>query len=269
MRFRKPLSFLKRDFVVALNYRFDFALQLLGVFFSTAMFYFLAQVFGQGVSTYLEPYGGDYFSFVLIGIAFSRYLAVFLSSFSAQLRESQFQGTLEALLATPTSVSTIMISSSLYPVLLASFDVIVYLIFGAAVFGLPLGNVNVPAAVLIIIFSIISFSGLGILSAAFIMVFKRGSPVEWLLTSLSMFLCGTFYPISVLPFWLQKFSYLLPLTYSLRGMRYALVQNYSPAQLLPDIGALVLFSLVLLPLGLVTFNYATKRARIEGSLTHY
>ncbi len=269
MRFRKPLAFLKRDFIIALNYKFSFVLQLLGVFFSTAMFYFLSQVFGKGVSTYLEPYGGDYFAFVLIGIAFSSYLSFSLRSFSAQLRESQLQGTLEALLATPTSLSTIMLSSSLYPFLFTSFSVIVYFVFGAAVFGFPMGNANIPVAVLILILSIVSFSGLGILSAAFTMVFKKGSPISWLLSSLSMFLCGTFYPVSVLPSWLQKFSCLLPLTYSLHGMRYALLQNYSLTQLLPDIGALLLFSLVLLPLGLVAFSYATKRAKIEGSLAQY
>ena len=269
MKFRKPLAFLKRDFIIAVNYRFSFLLQLLGTFFSVSMFYFLSQVFGKGVSAYLEPYGGDYFSFVLIGIAFSSYLTFSLSSFSRQLRESQLQGTLEALLTTPTSLSTIMLSSSLYPFIFTSFNVIVHILFGAAVFGFPLGNANFPAAVLILALSIASFAGLGIISAAFIMMFKRGSPIEWLLSSLSMLLCGTFYPPSVLPNWLQKLSSLLPLTYSLRSMRYALLQGSTLAELLPDIGALVLFGVVLLPLGLVAFNYATKRAKAQGSLAHY
>lgn len=269
MKLCKPLAFLKKDFIIALNYKFSFVMEFFGVFFSVSVFYFLSQTFGKGISTYLEPYGGDYFSFVLIGIAFSDYLHVSLSSFSEQLRQAQLQGTLEAILVTPTSLSTIVFSSSLYPFFFASFSVIIYFVFGAAVFGFPLGNANIPAAVLILILSIISLSGLGILSAAFIMVFKKGSPIEWLLSSLSMLLCGTFYPVSVLPFWLQKFSYLLPLTHSLHGMRCALLQNYSLAQLLPDVGALVLFGLVFLPLGLAAFSYATKRAKIEGSLTQY
>ncbi len=269
MGLRKPLAFLKRDLVIAVNYRFSFALELLAIFFPTATFYFLSQVFGEAVSSYIAPYGGDYFAFVLIGIAFSSYLTFSLSSFSAQVMESQVQGTLEALLTTPTSLSTILVSSTLYPFVFTSFSVIVYLALGVGLFGFPLGNANFVGAALILLLSVAAFSGLGILAAALIMVFKRGSPVEWLFSSASMLVSGTFYPISVLPAWLQNLSYLLPLTYSLHGMRYALLQRYSLTQLLPDIGALLLFSIVLLPLGLITFNYATRRAKMEGSLTHY
>ena len=126
-----------------------------------------------------------------------------------------------------------------------------------------------PAALLILVLTIITFSSLGIIAASFIMVLKRGDPVTWLFSTLSSLLGGVYYPISVLPPWLQRLSYLLPITYSLRAMRLALLQGYPFTALVPDIAVLVIFSLILLPLSLLTFRYAVHRAKVDGSLTHY
>ena len=77
------------------------------------------------------------------------------------------------------------------------------------------------------------------------------------------------FPISVLPEWLRTISYLLPITYSLSGMRHALLQGYSLSALAPEITALMVFSVVLVPLGLLSFKYAVKRAKVDGSLVQY
>jgi ABC-2 type transport system permease protein len=86
---------------------------------------------------------------------------------------------------------------------------------------------------------------------------------------MSALLGGVLYPITVLPAWLQIFSYLLPITYSLRGMRHALLQGYSLEALSLDILALIVFSVLLLPLGMICFRYAVKKAKMDGSLTQY
>jgi ABC-type cobalamin/Fe3+-siderophores transport system ATPase subunit len=80
---------------------------------------------------------------------------------------------------------------------------------------------------------------------------------------------GVFYPIAVLPTWLQPLSHLLPLTYSLSAMRRAILQGDSLSALAPDIVMLGMFAAVLLPLRLVAFQNAVRRAEIEGSLTQY
>ena len=58
-------------------------------------------------------------------------------------------------------------------------------------------------------------------------------------------------------------------TYSLEGMRLALLQGYSIRALLPNIVALILFSIIMLPLSIFIFGYAVKRAKIDGTLTQY
>ncbi|MER3448075.1 MAG: ABC transporter permease [Candidatus Dadabacteria bacterium] len=251
------------------SYKFSFFMQLIGIFTSVLVFFFISKLIGDFGVKYLKPYGGNYFSFVLIGIAFFSYLRVSMQSLSESIREGQMLGTLEVLLVTQTEISTIIISSSLYSFIWASFRVGVYLLLGVFVFDVSVGNASILGALVILILTIISFSSLGIISASFIMVMKRGDPISWIFTNISGLLGGLYYPISILPSWLQKFSYLLPVTYSLEGMRLALLRGYSLSELMPNILGLAVFSVIALPISILIFEYAVKRAKIDGTLTQY
>lgn len=236
--------------------------------FNILTYYFIAKMIGVAAAKYLEPYGGDYFSFVLIGMAFSGYLMISLRSFSESVRDEQMMGTLEAMLVTPTSTSTIIALSTLWNFIFASFRVLLYLIIGIFL-GVDMTQANIVGALLILILTIICFSGIGILSASFIMVFKRGDPINMLLMGTSELFGGVLFPIEVFPQWLQSISHILPITYAVNGMRHALLQGYSLSNLAPDILTLALFSIVLLPLSLFIFDKAVIKVKAEGGLVQY
>ena len=264
----RVIAFLRRDLLLQTSYRFAFVLQFAGVFFNMLVFYFLSTMVGAGAAPYLEPYGGDYFSFVLIGLAFSGYFGVGLNSFSGNLREAQTTGTLEAMLMTPTSLRTIILSSSLYDYGFVTLQVFVYLFLGVLLFDVQLTG-NIPAALLILVLTIISMTAIGIVAASFIMVLKRGDPVTWLFNSIGLLLGGVYYPVRVMPDWLQTLSRLIPVTYALDAMRRALLTGATFQELLPDIIALVVFCVVLAPLSLFIFRQAVYRAKVDGSLAHF
>ena len=206
---------------------------------------------------------------MLIGIAFSGYFGVGLSGFANGLRQAQTTGTLEAMLSAPTSLSAIILSSAQWDYFMTTLRVLVYLLVGGLFLGVNFGQSNYGAALLVLALTVISFSSLGILAASFIMVLKRGNPVTWLFGTTTTLLGGIYYPISVMPLWLQWVANLLPVTYALRAMRLALLQGKSLTDLLADILVLTGFCVVLLPLSLLTFRLAVRRARKDGSLTHY
>ncbi len=262
-------AFLKRDLSQALSYRLSFLMQFGGIFLSVAIFYFLSRLFSTAVAPQLEAYGGDYFSFVLIGLAFTGFLGLSLSSFASSIREGQVMGTLEIMLLSPTRLSAILLSSSLWAYLLTTLRVVIYLLVGALVFGASLGQANVGSALLVMLLSIASFSGIGILSAAIVLLVKKGDPISWVLGSASSLLAGVYYPVSVLPEWLEPLSRILPLTYALDAMRLAMLQGYSIYELRFDILVLLGFTVVLTPLAFLVFRKALKRAKIEGSLIQY
>lgn len=269
MWFRKLLAFVIRDFQTEKSYRLSFIMRFAGIFFSLATFFFISKLFGKNVNVYLQSYGGDYFSFVLIGIAFSGFLAVGLNSFSGSINSAQSQGTLEAMLVAPTRLGAIILYSSLWSFLFTSINVIVYLFLGSLIFGADLSKANLPAALLILVLTIFVFSGIGIISASFIMVLKRGDPINWIFSSLSTLIGGTFFPITVMPFWAQKLAYFFPVFYALRAMRQALLLGYSFSDLSFDLIALTVMALIFLPVSIFTFNYAVRQAKIDGTLGTY
>jgi ABC-2 type transport system permease protein len=262
-------AFLKRDLSQALSYRLSFLMQLGGIFLSVASFYFLSRLFGSALVPQLQQYGGDYFSFVLIGIAFSGYLGLSLSNFSQSIREGQTMGTLEIMLLSPTRLSSILFASSLWSYCFTTLTVVIYLVIGSIIFGFDVSHANFITAIVVLILSIASFSGIGILSAAVVLVIKKGDPVTWLFGGVSNLLAGVYYPITVLPAWLTPLSHVLPMTYALDAMRLAMLKGASLFEVRTDILVLLGFSLVLTPLAFLVFRKALKRAKIEGSLIQY
>lgn len=266
--FRKPFAFLKRDVLINASYKSVFIFDFISIAFSVFTFFFLAKLFADKAGGYLVSYGGDYFSFVLIGIAFSGYLTAAMGSFTQAISEEQANGTLEAILLSPTKISTVLICGSIWNFIFTSLRVIVYLLLGRLFFGLNLTNINLASSIIILILTIISFSGLGIMSCAFVLVLKRGDPINWLFNGLSRFFSGVYFPVAILPLWMQKLSLLLPLTYSLEAMRKSLILGSSIKELMPQILALSIYTMLFLPLSILSFKAAIKKAKKDGSLIY-
>lgn len=261
--------FLKRDFLINSSYRFAFLFDLGGIFFSTITFFFIAKLFGESALPYLKEYNAGYFPFVLIGIAFSEYLYTTLSTFMDAIRDEQVTGTLENILLTPINIPSLLICGSLWNFIFTSLRIAIYLIIGWLLFGFDISRINYLSAFLVLALTILSFSGLGMLSASFIIVFKKGDPINFVFSGLSRFLGGVYFPIAILPLWIRNISYLLPITYALDGMRKAVLNNASILALKSNFACLIFFIALLLPLGIFSFKSALRRAKKEGSLLYY
>jgi ABC-2 type transport system permease protein len=266
---RKLLLLFRRDLAIARSYRAAFVMELFYALFGAASFYFLSKFIESPQLDRSLPLGTSYFSFALVGLAFFDYMGVALHTFDESLQSARQNGTLENLLVTQTSLPVILAGSSLYPFVLLSLRTLIYIGWGAMLFHFPLGEANWIGAILILVASILSFAGLGILSASYLLIFKRGNPVNWAVLGVSSVVGGMMYPVSVLPRWLQYLARLVPVTYSLEGMRAAILQHASLRQLWPTLAALLIFAVILLPISLVTFSWALRRTKITGTLTHF
>ena len=267
--FRIPLAFLQRDWRIERSYRLAFLLQLGQMLFSAGVFYFLGELVNGLDLRGLRAYGGDYFAFVLIGLAMRGYFSTALNGFSQSIRTEQTTGTLEAMLTTPARLESLIFGAAGWAYLMTTVQLGLYLGLGAALGRLHLAQANLGAAALTLALSLVTYSSLGVLAASFIMLYKRGNPVTWIFQAVSDFLGGMYYPVEVLPSLLQAAAAFLPVTYSLRAMRLSLLQNAPWSALWPDLGALAGFALLSLPLGAAAFRYAVRRARVEGSLVGY
>lgn len=266
---KKIALLFRRDFTVDRSYRIAFVIEIFQALFGAASFYFLSRFVASPSLTKSLPPGSDYFSFALVGIAFFDYLSLALITFDGSLQEARQNGTLEHLLVTQTSLPVILAGSSLYPFAVLSLRTIIYIAWGAILFGFPLRGANWIGAVLVLAASVLAFAGLGILSASYVLIFKRSNPVTWAILGLSTVAGGMMYPVSVLPVWLQRIARLIPVTYSLEGMRAAILGHAATRDLLPSIAGLLVFAAIFLPISFAIFSWAVRRTKITGTLTHF
>lgn len=267
--FRLLRAFIVRDFYTEISYRTSFLVNIGTIFFNVLVFYFLSKFINISSNPSLDATNGDYFSFVLIGVAFGNYFGVGMHGFASALRLAQTTGTLEAMMMTPTSVPAIIIGSASWSYVFTTIRVLVYLLLGTLLFGVSFSGANYPAAILGLLLAIIAFASIGIISAGIIMVIKRGDALTGLISGFANLVGGVFYPVEILPPGLQFIAKLLPITYALRLMREALLSGASWAELAPDFLALILFCVILIPISLLVFRYAVQMARKEGTLAHY
>lgn len=265
----KALAFLRRDFLTDASYRLAWVLQSAEILLIATIAYFLGQFLRQQGLEAVTSFAHDYFSFVILGIAFFDYLGTALNSFAHAIREGQVTGTLETVLVSQTRLETVVLGSSLYPFLSSTARVASYLVLGALFFDLPLGNANWGAALLLLVLSVAAFSSFGILSASFTLLFKRGDPFTWLLLGASGLLGGVFFPVSALPPWLKLVAQFLPITYCLEGVRRALLAGEGVTELWRETLILSLFAAVGLPLALAVLRWSVRRAKMTGTLAQY
>ncbi len=265
----KLLAFLKRDLLITLSYRLNLFLSLVSMSLFLFVFYFVGRTFSGSLSPFLEPYGGEYFPYVLIGIAVSSFVAVGLDTLAGEIRGAQVAGNLESLLCTPTSIYLILLGNSLSTFLRAFVTGVTLLFGGFLLLGIPVPLNRAASSILILLLTFAVFLSVGMLSASFIMLFKQGDPFALLFGTSSYFFGGVFFPVEVLPRPIQAFSEILPITHAVRALRLLLLTDAGLPVLIPLVRNLVLFIVLLGPLTVLVFSRSVRRAKISGSLTQF
>jgi ABC-2 type transport system permease protein len=266
---RLAWAFFCRDARIALSYRISFAVQMINNLLIIGLFYFIGKVIGPAPLPTLKEYGGNFLAYLMIGIALTDCVGISLFSFATQIREAQMSGTFEATLLSPVRLPVILAFSSLWNYFLSAVRFICYLIAGGIAYGVSLRQGNFTGAVVVFLLTVLCFMGVGILWAGVIMVVKRGESFIALGGMIVLLCGGVLFPPSMLPHWMQSVATVIPLTYALDGMRHALLQGWTLAQLNPVILRLSLFAAILLTSGFGGFAWSVKLAKQSGSLSQY
>jgi ABC-2 type transport system permease protein len=107
------------------------------------------------------------------------------------------------------------------------------------------------------------------LSASFILYFKRGDPVNLLLSMGTTLFGNVIFPSRVLPAKVQWISDWLPMSWSLKVVRGALLRGSTFGEVSGELGRLAVLTAILVPLGLFGAKVAIRRAKRDGSLVQY
>jgi ABC-2 type transport system permease protein len=265
-------AFIIRDFQLAISYRAEFFIKILWILGIVTTFFFISRIFAGFPLAQYEQWQNPLTAW-LTGMAMLNY---FMSGFSAlanAIRQEQMQGTLESVLLTPINVPTVIVSSSAWSYVEATFNSFLYLFFGWLFFNVQYRG-NFLLALLFLVLTTLTLACIGILSASFAMVFKRGDPFAILLGAGTALFSGVFFPKEMLQESLgetggKALSFINPSTHGLDGIRAVLIQGKTLSQVETPLFTLLIFLAVLLPFSLWIFGRSIKRAKREGSLIQY
>jgi ABC-2 type transport system permease protein len=259
------LSVVRRDLRIMLSYRLRVVTTILGVFFSLTLFYYLSRL--VSVQRFDSP--DDYYAFAVIGLVILQTINSVLHTPPATLRQELVAGTFERMVLSPFGAVRGVMALMIFPFMLSIFVSVVMLVFATVVYGVPLewdtALLAIPAAAL----AALAFAPFGLLLLAAVLVFKQAlGGATWLIAGISL-VAGLYFPVELLPDWIEWASEVQPFTPAVDLMRHLLVGSDLASSAWEDVGRLVGFAAVLLPFAAWVTARAVRAARRRGTIIEY
>lgn len=223
---------------------------------------------GAGVITGQENINTDFLiTYLLIGTLVWHFLSGTFNVISEMIAWERWEGTIEYTLMAPVRRYNQIFGQ-------AAFAVVYILLFTATIglvvsrfFDLDLSGADLLGALVILLAGSLSFVGIGVVASILPLLYpERGAQMTNIVQAVFLLVSGVYYPVSVLPDWLQTVSKISPATYVLAGMRAALLPGTSDQSLWSYVAPLLLMGVVMLPLGIHFFQRAERYTKRTGKL---
>jgi len=215
---------------------------------------------------------------LVVGALLWNFLSLLYNEIAMSIAYERWEGTLEYTFMAPVSRLIHLCGVSLFS-LLNSIVTSIVVLLGLMLFtNLDLHGANLPGVLIVMAVSTVAFVGLGLMAAVLpVMSAERGAEATHIFQGSLLLVSGVYYPIEVLPKWMQPFSLISPATYTLSACRKLVgVGNIAstPGHLVGaslsavsrELLILTLMGAVLMPLGLWVFGRIEAWAKRAGKL---
>ncbi len=205
--------------------------------------------------------------YLLIGTLVWRFLSVVFNDISEMIQWERWEGTIEYTLMAPIHRFTHMMGQTVFAVIHGAIFTLAIAAVIVLFFHISLAHANLIAAGLMLIAGSLSFIGMGIMASVLPLLFpERGAQMTNVVQAFLLLLSGVYYPVEVLPRWMQLIARASPATYVLEGIRQAILQGVPTHALLGPFLYLMLVGVLLVFVGLRIFEKAERYAKRTGRL---
>jgi ABC-2 type transport system permease protein len=206
-------------------------------------------------------------TFLMVGALIWSYLSVLFDVLSETVSWERWEGTIEYTFMSPSSRVTHLLGMGVYAVIYGIAQIAIMFGVVTLFFELDLTQANYWGALLVLAVCSVSLVGFGIVAAVLPLLSpEKGQQVSYIVSSLLLLVSGVYYPVDVLPGWMQAIATVSPVTYALEGSRQALLEGAGAAQLWGEIWPLIIMGVVFVPLGLWVFHVGESYAKRTGKL---
>jgi ABC-2 type transport system permease protein len=208
----------------------------------------------QGVS----GNGGSYVEFMIPGLLMMTMIMSVMTGLPRAIAYERDVGTLSGFLVAPIGRVAIIGGKVLGRVVTGLIQGIASLILATLLFGITIHG-NILWVLLTLFLGVFSFVGLGIVLTSVAEDEETASMIMMTLTMPMMFLSGIFFPIQMMPSFMQTIAYWLPFTYAIDAMRRIMIFGVTLTAVATDMFVMVGFGIVMLLIAIPAFNRAMTR----------
>ena len=204
---------------------------------------------------------------LLVGAVVWAYLGIIFEILTETVAWERWEGTIEYTFMAPLSRPIHLFGMGLFAIVYGVIRAI--LLFGvvALFFDVNVGGANFLAALVVLLIASIPFIGIGMMTAVLPLISpEKGTQLGFIAQGILLVVSGVYYPVSVLPEWMQWLATISPATYALDGMRDAILEGDGLGMMWDEIWPLIVIGFVSIPLGLEVFRRGERYAKQHGKL---
>lgn len=205
--------------------------------------------------------------YLAIGTLTWSYMANLFMCIAESVQWERWEGTIEYTMMAPISRLTYMLGSCLFGVIYGLVRTSIVLVALIWMFHLTANQAGLLPALAMVGVGSLSFVGIGIMASILPLLFtEKGAQMTYVIEALLLLLSGVYYPITVLPGWMQPISHLSPATYVLSGTREVLLRHPTHGVMVETLVPLAIIGIVSVPLGVWLWCWAEHFAKRTGRL---
>jgi ABC-2 type transport system permease protein len=204
---------------------------------------------------------------LLIGAVVWSYLGILFEILTETVAWERWEGTIEYTFMAPLRRSVHLLGMGAFAVVYGLVRSALLFAAVAAFFGLHTPRADYATALVLLAVASVSFLGIGMMTAVLPLISpEKGMQLGFIAQGLMLVVSGVYYPVTVLPEWMQWIAKVSPATYALRGIRHGIQQGSPVSQTWGDLWPLVLIGVLSIPLGLWVFGIGERYAKRNGKL---
>lgn len=204
---------------------------------------------------------------LLVGAVIWAYLGIIFEVLTETVAWERWEGTIEYTFMAPLSRPVHLAGMGLFAIVYGLVRAVLLFAVVAAFFDLSLADADFIAALVVLAVASISFVGIGMMTAVLPLISpEKGTQLGFVAQGILLVVSGVYYPVTVLPEWMQWLAVVSPATYALEGTRDALLDGEGLAALGDELWPLLVIGAVAIPLGLAVFRLGERHAKRHGKL---
>src|ERR671927_1974728 len=204
---------------------------------------------------------------LLVGAVIWAYLGIIFEILTETVAWERWEGTIEYTFMAPLSRAVHLLGMGAFAVLYGVIRTAALFAVVAAFFGLAFPHADFLSALVLLAIASLSFVGVGMCTAVLPLISpEKGAQLGFIAQGLLLVVSGVYYPVEVMPGWMQAISTISPATYALHGIRAAVLDGAGAGAVWGDLWPLLVLGAVAIPAGLAVFRAGERYAKRHGKL---